>query len=205
MNGTSSMPRYSRRQNSVSETRHLIESWQDDLYRDFDNVYSTLCRSNGPANMALGSPPPPPGWSSEATFETRALADSLVNVENALRQATNTPSNQTNNELVERISQLTTPTRADSQNTNQSLATSNGPALVEEMTLSDLEDEICSALMANKDAERQKRFQKKINSMSMAPSSDILHQAGEQLLNGRRSRQPIATGLTQALQSKLTS
>lgn len=37
-------------------------------------------------------------------------------------------------------------TRADSCNTNQSFPV--GPALVEEMTLSDLEDEICSSIMA---------------------------------------------------------
>lgn len=43
-------------------------------------------------------------------------------------------------------------TRASSRNTNQSYVSQMGPALVEEMTLSDLEDEISSSLMASKES-----------------------------------------------------
>lgn len=46
-------------------------------------------------------------------------------------------------------------TRADSRNTNQSYQM--GPALVEEMTLSDLEDEISSSLMATRESNSMSR------------------------------------------------
>lgn len=50
-------------------------------------------------------------------------------------------------------------TRADSRNTNQSFQ--NGPALVDEMTLSDLEDEISSSLMATREARASYRSQQR--------------------------------------------
>lgn len=69
-------------------------------------------------------------------------------------------------------------TRADSRNTNQSYQ--NGPALVEEMTLSDLEDEISLSLMDTKENQSRQYF------------SD-----GEQLmLRTRRSRNPLPTSLS---------
>lgn len=69
-------------------------------------------------------------------------------------------------------------TRADSRNTNQSYQ--NGPALVEEMTLSDLEDEISLSLMDTKESQSRKYF------------SD-----GEQLtLRTRRSRNPLPASVS---------
>lgn len=75
-------------------------------------------------------------------------------------------------------------TRADSRNTNQSYQ--NGPALVEEMTLSDLEDEISLSLMDTKENQSRQYF------------SD-----GEQLmLRTRRSRNPLPTSLSRHLSNQ---
>lgn len=211
--GANSMPR-------SNNTRRLIESWQDDLYRDFDSLYTTLCSQSrlapAPPPLAKAGPAGQLSWSNEASFETRALADSLADVEEALRRAA---AGSAELALVSPSSSLGASeqaTRADSRNTNQSLPTDGGPALVEEMTLSDLEDEICSSLMATKDAERQRRYQKLLEAVATSPPpaaqsrappssgqqsylTQLVRQAGDQLLNGRRSRQPISSGLAAAL------
>lgn len=141
-------------------------------------------------------------WSQSAAFETGLLAKSLADVEEALRRASSSsngrppgwspaePSPSADpRPLCSRSLQLpaaglqrqtsspmwstaaSEQTRADSRNTNQSYQI--GPALVEEMTLSDLEEEISSSLMAG----------------SSRPSD--YYSRGEQLLKTPRSRQPM--------------
>lgn len=145
------------------------------------------------------------GWSQSATFETGLLAKSLADVEEALRRANGCPqtnwsptylcpteagssTNSSRNLQIPTANlqrQTSSPmwstgaseqTRADSRNTNQSYQ--NGPALVEEMTLSDLEDEISSSLMAGG-----------------CKQNNYYSQVGEQLFKARRSRQPVPASL----------
>lgn len=190
----------------AAHTRQVIESWQEDLYTDFERLYTSLCAQRAPEppppSLTL-SPAPPNGYSAEqVSFETRALAESLADVEEALRKVAGggggtragAPSPSPSIAGSER-------TLADSRNTSHSLVTNGGPALVEEMTLSDLEDEICSTLMAARDAERQRRYQEMLKLSAPSPDGQarLLQQAGQHLLNGRRSRQPLSSGLALAL------
>lgn len=230
------------KENSTSIKMNSFE----DLYKDFDSVYESLCHTatnsqNTPSDSIYGGSSTSGkqqtsdnlnskmALSKGATFETEALAKSLIEVEEALKRVTtrssvevddNSPTSsilapevepqltqipssqvspiygkpvltssknqqQLNNHLTQpslspMLSTATSEqTRADSRNTNQSYQ--NGPALVEEMTLSDLEDEISLSLMDTK-AENQSRQY----------FSD-----GEQLmLRTRRSRNPLPTSLS---------
>lgn len=183
----------------------------DDLYKDFDSIYKSLCEhrpkidSTEKQGQGLGAE-----WSAAAAFETVALAESLADVEEALRRAASLQVCQDNEPLAlgssghqlvlagrpasEAASERTAAgapdglQRADSRNTNQSSLLNGGPALVEEMTLSDLEEEICSTLMAAKDDERQRRYAEQERAML---SNELL----EHLACGRRSRAPLPAQL----------
>lgn len=105
-----------------------------------------------------------------AIFETESLIRSLAEVEQAHRMQVNQQSpnflsssqiSPTESSTYGRMRIQPSPlpsiaaseqTRASSRNTNQSYVSQLGPALVEEMTLSDLEDEISSSLMASKES-----------------------------------------------------
>lgn len=164
---------------SSSLARTLIESWQEDLYRDFDTVYRSLCEEHSAGLRPTATPAPGSDiWSREVQLEAAGLRESLSGVEAALRRASGTalsPQLAPSPMLSVTTSEQT---RADSRNTNQSL---QGPALVEEMTLSDLEEEICSTLMAAKESDRQKKYFSAANGLALE---------GERLARGR-SRQPL--------------
>lgn len=89
------------------------------------------------------------------------------------------------------IATSTTTTRADSRNTNQSYDRNAGPALVEEMTLSDLEDELSSSLMLAK--ENHLKY-KKLFYQDQELNRNR-NQGLESLLRSGRSRQPLPAAL----------
>ena len=173
---------------------------EEDVYKDFDRVYSSLRRKRPapicgeqPA-LSLG------GWSCEAARENEALADSLAGVELALRRATlgaappPPPPPPVPQLLVQSpgadslATSEQTNTRPDSRNTNLSLV---GPALVEEMTLSDLEDEIRFSLAAAKESERRKRLEG-----GGGGGAPVCQRQVEQLVRGCRSRMPLPAAIS---------
>lgn len=221
----------------VSKSDYFRMDSFEDLCKDFDSVYESMCHtgasSQATPNESLygegsNTSNQQASWSKGATFETKALSESL---EEALKEVRSTmePDSPTSSILAETGAQITqTPsqvspvcssklsvalneqqhlnnlpqpslspmlstatseqTRADSRNTNQSYQ--NGPALVEEMTLSDLEDEISSSLMVAKESSSQSRQY----------FSD-----GEQLmLRTRRSRNPLPSSLSRNSNNTLT-
>lgn len=192
------------------------EASSDDLYRDFNNIYETLKRSelerwplpvHGESQQTLNANvnnPNRASWSQRALLETEALDKSLLDVEEALKKVVgphltsmqhNADDFRDTNRLV--VSQPQVPpgspmnlsvatseqTRTDSRNTNQSYQ--NGPALVEEMTLSDLEDEISYSLMATKASSSN------WNKYNYTQPDDR-----DFLLKGRRSRAPLPGSLS---------
>lgn len=172
---------------SSSLCRDLVDCCQDDLYKEFDQIYTSLCSERRPkaSQVRVTAPPTTSVWAPEAAYETRALRESLLGVENALRGSKQMTT--TSNHTIEDASlgnppspttsaTTNTTNRADSRNTNQSIR-ELGPALVEEMTLSDLEDEICSTLMAAKEAKFSRSLQ--------LPGADLLASRGP------RNRQPL--------------
>lgn len=166
--------------NLLTQTMDEIDSWQADLYRDFDSIYTSMRYDNctRPGQRQ-------PIDQVSVALETEALSRSLADVERTFdnlawsRQISPTASstygkltavsatpctpqhqlfaeNRSSNfsgfstSPLQSIAGTSEQTRADSRNTNQSFQ--NGPALVEEMTLSDLEDEISSSLIATREA-----------------------------------------------------
>ena len=190
-NGTEPARSNSLQRNSSSSAPRA-SNWQEDLYRDFESVYRSLCEQlpagarERQQQVAEGDPV---GWSAVASREAERLDRSLAGLSEAAER--HWPAHRPDGNLLEppagatrqqQVSPAATSelTRADSRNTNQSLQTSAGPALVEEMTLSDLEEEICSTLMAAREAARQNK---------------LAALTCEQLVRGRRSRQPLPANL----------
>lgn len=119
-----------------------MEAWHDDLYGDFDALYRSMCTDDRERfahpekdidrTMRLLVESRVPGPLSPNDFMSAELDPSLTGWPDVGDQA-----------------------RAESRDTYQSLQ--NGPALVEETTLTDLEDEISSTLMATKEAAKNER------------------------------------------------
>lgn len=162
--------------NLRSQTRVLIDSWQDDLYRDFESIYASMCTRHdsnptltqvdlwkrqldqisvaleaAEAQARLDETAPAVADAADDTFcFSRQLSPGASSTYGKLTVTPCTPQQP----LVD----FGEPSRADSCNTNQSFQ--NGPALVDEMTLSDLEDEISSSLMATREARASYRAQR---------------------------------------------
>lgn len=130
------------------QARSLIESWHEDLYTDFDQIYQSM---SGKPVAASRNP------TTDRHLDKSEMQSPMLSVATSEQ------------------------TRADSCNTVQSYQI--GPALVEETTLSDLEEEISSSLMASKEAARwQQRF----------PSNHHRADSLERIMKTPRSRQPLS-------------
>jgi len=212
---------------SNAVARDLIDSWQEDLYKDFESVYESMCerasghgdnnRSDGDNNNNKWNERNKNNTTNPVDRESRLMAESMADVEEALERIStadleqtdgNSPyltisekvgSNQvspcTSSVYGERLAlagqhlEVPSPmlsvaaseqTRADSRNTNQSFQM--GPALVEEMTLSDLEDEISSSLMASRESDSFRR--------------KYFCETESQMLKMSRNRQPLPVSLS---------
>ena len=188
------------RASSIDRRRQLDEPQLEEIYQDFDSIYAALC-AHQPREPARGQAEGSAGagwWSLAAANETAALAHSMAGVEEALKQAVAPGAGQPQRLTLSPTCSLQ---RADSCTTNQSSLVngptgSGGPALVEEMTLSDLEDEICSTLMAAKDEERRRRFAADQQQQQQQQGQLLVSgQLAEQLVCGRRSRAPLPAHL----------
>jgi len=184
----------------------------DDIYSDFEATYRALSerRPSGggggrPALWPSGAGGPQScQWSSEAASASEALAESMARVDQALKRAASVQESPAAELDSWQQTDSEQSTRAHSRDTNtqSSVATTGqGPALVEEMTLSDLEEEICSSLMAAKDDQRQRRFARQQHQRALlgSPSSEQL----QRLALGRRSREPLPAHLLASVHCNL--
>lgn len=176
----------------------LIDSLKGEIFDDFESIYESMQNFNRLSrpklsNTSINALNQLQDYDNnkmrQVEIETESLNRSLIEVEDTYRRAILT---QSPSELQESIlSYRTSPmpslnsdiTRPDSRNTNQSFLNS-GPALVEEMTLSDLEDEISYAIMSK--------------SNNSNDPSRLRFADGEQMLRAMRSRMPIPLSISQA-------
>lgn len=191
---------------------------EEDIYKDFENIYLALVHEpvynaqRAPTNAQQNKPNQTSNRSTTKSPQmpvTIRVDECVSDVERALRRvALEAAAIEMVPNAQEQQVHLLTPgqrrplspavsmgdtseqtTRADSRETIQSYLL--GPALVEEMTLSDLEDEICSTLMAAKSSCR-----------SQAQKNDrTAMQNGASLYSIRvpRSRNPLPASLSSRL------
>lgn len=160
-------------QHECGEQDLLRDLWQDDAFRDFDSVYKSMvvgeraesvsgvlgvARDNLDSLSSLQMSPP----ADDSTYGKLA-----ANGSSPMCDLQVSPSVS--------LAASSEQTRADSRNTN-------GPALVEEMTLSDLEEEISSSLFAAKEASARASY---------------LSDSDRQSIRARRSRQPLPLSLAE--------
>lgn len=118
----------------------------------------------------------PAAETQRASLTSYSKLSTLTNANNQLA-----PGSPTNVSIATSVN----TNRADSRNTNLSYDRSNGPALVEEMSLSDLEEELSSNL------NHLNHYRANIlNETTTSTTNDYL-MAGESLLHSARSRQPL--------------
>lgn len=239
---------------SKSEARRSYEgsSWQEDIYKDFENIYTSMVRDNNnlPSSrqhydatsaprrtISLACPRyNPSGYNNNnnntvnhrdvpsirvdeciADVETalKRVALEAVAMESSLGIQQQHPNQQQVSLLIspgQRSEQVSPSslsvgdaseaqtTRADSRETNQSYQL--GPALVEEMTLSDLEEEISSTLMATKSLYHSKQSKMNNTTHYSAPAANQRnHYSGSSVYSIRtpRNRNPLPTSISRAL------
>lgn len=222
---SSQIPRSTLRARSSSPTRarehpralvndqkqKLIDSWNDDIFKDFDIIYESMKNlkisgTNSAHKFPYGSQTTPRNMTmlrDTLELETDSLNRSLGEVEESYKRAvlTQSPSDLPESMLSARTSPIASIgayselTRADSQNTNQSFQV-GGPALIEEMTLSDLEDEISSAIMSGPSKSSSDAFGINVE------QNALLFAEGEQMLRSMRNRAPIPASISRLYLSK---
>lgn len=162
---------------------NTTEGWQDELYNDFDALYNSMClddrcKVTKTRDSYATQTQTQPNRASNVGSDSNAFDQTMRMLVGSCVPGPMSPSDfnaKPNNDFEPTDAaqslwlESSDQTRADSRDTYQSIQ--NGPALVEEMTLTDLEDEISSTLMASKEAARIDKENKTTKQLLVKPTA----------------------------------